>query len=346
MQPNRNRPLIVAVACVALLFVASLATPWFGGANSSDTLVVYCAHDSIFSEQVLQEFEEETGIRVVPRFDTEATKSLGLVNLLIREKDHPRCDVFWNNQVLGTVALQEKGLLHPYKGTGYSRIPEIWKDADGHWTGFAARLRVYIVNTEKMPATEEAVQQALYADLSRMAVANPLYGTTLSHYSVLCDQIGAESLKLWHQVVRQRGVREVEGNATVKNLVAEGVCDWGWTDTDDFFVAKDEGKPVGMLPIRVKNRQTICIPNSVAIIKGTRKLRSAQKLVDYLLSADNELALACSKSRQIPLGPVDEEELPDDVRTLREWSSDAVDLTRLGPARRQCVAWLMPEQQP
>ena len=41
-----------------------------------------------------------------------------------------------------------------------------------------------------------------------------------------------------------------------------------------------------MLPIRVEGNSTICIPNSVAIIKGTDKLSEARWLVDYLLSAE------------------------------------------------------------
>ena len=321
----------------ALLFVA-------GCAPESDRLVVYCAHDEVYSREVLSRFERETGITVAPRFDTEATKSLGLTNLLIQEKENPRCDLFWNNQTLGTIDLKQHGVLEPYKGAGYKRIPPQYKDPEGYWTGFAARLRVYIVNTERMEPTEQAIQQRLESgDLSRMAVAQPMYGTTLSHYAVLWDLWGPEKLKEWHRRMRAQGVREVSGNATAMNLVAQGTCDFAWTDTDDFFVAKDRGDPVAMVPLRVGDGRTICIPNSVAVIKGTEKKDLAARLVDYLLSAENELALARSKSRQIPLGPVEESELPDDVRPLKELARDGYDLTGLGEARAECLRWLKSE---
>ena len=85
------------------------------------------------------------------------------------------------------------------------------------------------------------------------------------------------------------------------------------------------------------------IPNTVAIIKGTRRRAAAEKLVDFLLSEEVELELARSKSRQVPLGPVPDELLPDEVRQLRAWVADSADLRPLLPARNDCLEWLMKE---
>ena len=223
---------------------------WFAG-PSRDALVVYCAHDKVYAEAILKDFERQTGIRVDVRYDTEATKSLGLVNLIVAERERPRCDLFWNNELLGTVDLHVQGLLEPYKGTGWERLPDKYRDADGHWVGFGARLRVQIVNTQQLSADAETVQSLFTLEPSRAAVAKPLFGTTLTHYTVLWHAWGPERLKAWHHELRLRGIREVDGNGAVKDLVAQGVCDAGLTDTDDFFVALDDGKPVEMLPVRV-----------------------------------------------------------------------------------------------
>jgi iron(III) transport system substrate-binding protein len=240
--------------------------------------------------------------------------------------------------------LKEKGVLQPYKGEGYNRIPAAFKDPDGHWAGFAARLRVFIVNTDKMEATEEAVRARLESnDLSRVAIAKPLFGTTLTHYSVLWHLLGGERLQQWHVGSRQRGIRELGGNAQTMKLVAEGTCDVGFTDTDDFFVAKDAGKPVAMVPATVADGRTICIPNTVAIINGTKRFEQAQRLVDFLLSAETEIALANSQARQIPLGPVDESRLSSDVRQLKRWAERGYPLTELGAARAACLQWLKSE---
>ena len=356
-----RRHVLLAGAALALLGLC-----WWAFAGRSE-LVVYCAHDAIFAEKVLRDFEKRTGVRVAIRFDTEATKSLGLTELLIREKDAPRCDVFWNNELLGTLDLQRRGILQPYRGSGFDRIPVGFKAPDGHWAGFAARMRVYIFNIRSTQVEGGMSSAALLArpkiatlisvmrhwpaetaippslDLARMGIAKPLYGTTLTHYSVLWNEWGGPKVQEWHREWRRHNLREFNGNAAVKDAVAEGVCDAGFTDSDDFFEAKDEGKPVAMLPVRLESGATICIPNTVAIIRGARHEGNAQKLVDFLLSEETELALANSKSRQIPLGPVPAEQLPAEVRELMEWAKEGVDLSRLGPARAACLAWLKAE---
>jgi iron(III) transport system substrate-binding protein len=307
-----------------------------------NSLVVYCAHDAVFSDEILREFEKRTGIKVFPRYDTEATKSLGLTELIIREREAPRCDVFWNNEVLGTMDLAERGLLEPYRGDGWRRIPDAWKDANGNWTGFAARMRVLIVNTKNESSGGTAPDPMLgNPNLERVAIAKPLYGTTLTHYIVLWQEWGADRLQTWHRDTRARGLREVNGNGPVKQIVAQGTCDSGLTDTDDFFDATDNGAPVRMIPVQLEGGATICIPNTVAIIRGTRRMPQAQRFADFLLSSETETALARSEARQIPLGSgIPEGAIPSEVRDLATLARTAVPLTGMLKARGECLTWL------
>ncbi len=308
------------------------------------SLTVYCAHDAIFADDIIRLFEKRSGIAVEVRYDEEANKSLGLTNLLIAEKDRPRCDVFWNNQTLGTIRLMDHGVLAPFKGTGYERIPSPFKDVGGHWTGFAARMRVFIVNSEQLTATEEEVAELLASEsLNTVAIAIPLYGTTLTHYSVLAAEMGLEELKKWHHSLQARGIREARGNGSVKDLVAEGACALGFTDTDDVFVAMDQGKPVKMLPIRTTAGKTIVIPNSVAMIRGCQHPDAAQKFIDFLLSAEVELLLAQSASRQIPLGDVDRSRLPDSVQELMNWAGQGVEMEAAAQLNDSVLEWLSGE---
>src|SRR5262245_51615046 len=112
-------PSLRNVSLVALVLLGTAAIFW----PRDNGLVVYCAHDAVFAESILRHFERQTGQRIAVRYDTEATKSLGLVELIQRERTHPHCDVFWNNEVLGTLELANAGLLEPYRGSGYARIP-------------------------------------------------------------------------------------------------------------------------------------------------------------------------------------------------------------------------------
>jgi iron(III) transport system substrate-binding protein len=350
MRPPARRAFISNRTLLTLGVIAvAFLTLWRLTHLRGNALVVYCAHDAVFAESVLRDFEKQSGIRLAVRYDTEATKSLGLVEQIIREGNRPRCDVFWNNELLGTMDLAERGLLAPYRGPGWERIPPQWKDTEGKWAGFAARMRVLILNTRNLDASGVETSGGVFnsglatPDLNRTAIAKPLYGTTLTHYTVLWQRWGGERLRAWHRETRQRGLREVNGNGAVKQIVAQGACDQGFTDTDDFFDARDAEAPVAMLPVQLEAGETICIPNTVALIRGSHRETEAQRLVDFLLSAETELALARSKSRQIPLGAIEEAQLPPEVKDLRAWSAKAVPLTGLLKAREECLAWLKQE---
>ncbi len=84
---------------------------WLTGCAHPQTpsVVVYCALDQIYSEPILRDFERQSGIQVLAKYDLEATKTSGLVNLLLLEQAHPRCDVFWNNEMLQTAVLARAG---------------------------------------------------------------------------------------------------------------------------------------------------------------------------------------------------------------------------------------------
>ncbi|MCA9085183.1 MAG: extracellular solute-binding protein [Planctomycetaceae bacterium] len=312
--------------------------------SAGPDLVVYCSQDAVFAAEIIQRFEQQSGLKVSIRYDEESNKSLGLTNLLIAEKEHPRCDVFWNNQTLGTIRLQKADVLQPYISPNASRIPAQFRDPEGYWTGFAARLRVYLINTDQLPATEAAVTEVLNGDsLQRVAIAQPLFGTTLSHYAVLMAEWGDDKLKHWHQSLHQRGIQEVRGNSMSMNLVAEGICAVGFTDTDDAFVAIDAEKPVQMIPVRLESGQTICLPNTVAVIRNCQHREAAEKFVDFMLSAETELLMAQSASRQIPLGPVDEARLPPEVVELRHWAADGIDLREAASVHERVLDWLSAE---
>lgn len=318
--------------------------------SKPQALVVYCAHDAVFAQPLLERFYAETGIIVRVRFDSEATKSLGLVERLIAGA--PECDVFWNNEVLGTMDLARRGLLAPHRGPGWQRIPARFRDPEGRWAGFAARLRVEAHHTAVGATAPWSAPPSL--EPARGAMAKPLFGTTLTHYCALWVLHGGDAVRAWHTGLRRDGLREVDGNALVRRAVADGERDWGYTDTDDAFEALDDGKPLRFQPARAALRPagaatgpTIAIPNSIAILASAPHPEAARRLADWLLSAAAEEALATSAARQIPLGAVDPVKVPAAVRALMPALEEAIPLDeRMLTARDQVLAWLKREYAP
>src|SRR5688572_15211364 len=151
-------------------------------------VVVYAALDREFSEPVLDDFAEETGIRVLPKYDVESTKTVGLTAAIIAEAARPRCDLFWNNEILNTLRLAEKGLLDVYRSPAAEAYPEMYRSPSGTWHGFAGRARVLIVNTDLVGDSDRPKSIYDLADpkwKGKVGIARPVAGTTASHVACL-----------------------------------------------------------------------------------------------------------------------------------------------------------------
>ena len=326
-------------------FLGALSAGLFAGCTGGggDEVVVYCAADRLHAEPILRDFEAKTGVTVRAKFDTEATKSLSLVGSLVREADAPVCDLFWNNERGGTEDLAERGLLAPHRGEAWAATPERHRDPEGLWCGFGGRLRLWIVNAEQMPATREAVDAELAKTSGiSFAHANPRYGTTLTHFSLLHRELGGDGLRAFAERLERAGAVIASGNAAVKDLVAAGTVACGWTDTDDAHAARSAGASVATLPVLVDGPDgpaPICIPNTVALIRGGPNPSHAAALADWLLGEEVAVRLANGPSRQVPLVPV-AAALPPDVRRFSDLAQNAVPLAGLGPHREAVLDWL------
>ncbi len=291
------------VLCLAAIFVLSLTGCLF---RSEDDVTVFAALDKEFSEPILDEYEDEQELSILAKFDTESQKTVGLVSDIIEHAEHPRCDVFWNNEILHTLRLQKMGMLEPFETKLSENYPESFTASDHTWHGFAARARVLIVNTEKLPDPNEWPKSV--NDLAdpkwkgNCGIARPLFGTTASHAAVLFSQWGTEKATTFFDQVSRNAVVE-GGNKQVAQRVAEGDYAWGITDTDDAIIEKDAGRPVAIVFPDQSEDQPGClqIPNTLAIIKGGPNTKGAKKLVEYLLSTSVEEKLAQGDSAQIPL---------------------------------------------
>lgn len=270
-------------------------------------VVLYCAVDQSHSEPIVRAFEAATGLKVLFQPDVEASKSVGHRRRIQEESNNPRCDVFWNNEVVQTVLLADAGLLDPYQPPTAADIPEAFKDPAGFWTGMAARGRVLIVNTEAFPDADARPDSSddflkpLWAQHASMA--RPLTGTTAAHGAAWIDAWGVDATLQRFAEMRAAGVRYVSGNAHLMRLVRDGEMHFGFTDTDDAKVAIDEGFPV----VQVVPDQgpgefgLIVIPNTVSLVKGAPHPEAARRLIDFLVSAEVEALLAAGPSAQIPV---------------------------------------------
>jgi iron(III) transport system substrate-binding protein len=273
-------------------------------APEQKTVTVYVSTDRVFSEPVLRTFEQRTGVRVNAVYDTEETKSTGLANRLLAEKERAQADVFWSNEPVRTLVLQSRSVLAPYTSASANDIPQAFKDLEGHWTAFSARVRVIAYNTKLVPEREAPVSVLDLADpkwKGQVAIADPRFGSTSFHAAALYTTLGDEKADDFFRRLKANGVKIVAGNSVVRDMVVKGEVKVGLTDTDDVNVALEGGAPIAMVMPDKDGMGVPMMPNMVSMVAGAPHPEEAKQMIDYLLSHDVEAMLAKSEAVQIPL---------------------------------------------
>ncbi len=307
-------------------------------------VVVYTSVDEVFARPVAESFTRETGIevRLVP--DTEETKSTGLLNRLIAEKERPRADVFWSGDPVRAAVLKMKGVSAPYRSARAEGLPQEFSDPGGHWTGFSARARVLIYNRNLVPEGREprSVMDLLDPRFKGKAcMANPLFGTTSMHAAALFAVLGDEKAKALFDGFRKNGGKMLSSNGEVRRRVADGELSVGITDTDDANVARLEKKPIGVVYPDQDGMGTLIVPNCAVLIARGPNPDAGRAFIDYLLRPETEEALARSEAAQMPLrkGVA----APEGVAPVERLKAMAVDYGELSVRLQKLTAGFLKE---
>jgi len=320
MNPPRQRH---GWAAASLLALGGL----FGCAEDDDRVVVYCSVDETFGRMVLQRFEAQTGIAVRAVFDSEAGKTTGLVKRIRIEADDPAADVLLSGEVFHTILLARAGSLEAYEPPPAHDIPARFKDPKHRWTGIGLRGRVLAfdagrVGADQLPRGWEELAEPRYA--SRLAFANPLFGTTWGHVAAMFALWGEQRGRAFLTGLRDAGGRMVDGNSAAVRAVLAGQADYAMTDTDDVRLARAAHPSLDQRYLDLGDGGTLLVPSSVAIIRNCPHPETARRLADFLVSAEVERLLAGSASGNIPVRASLRDELKMELPPSTGVSYDAV----------------------
>ncbi len=300
-----TRRLLSLVALTTLLLSPLGCRP---SQQTQERVVIYCALDLVFAKPVLKEFEQLTGIQVDIKGDSEAAKTTGLAQLIRAEKAAPICDVFWNNEIIQTLALKEADCIAPYASPSANTLPAQWRDSDHYWHAIAARARVIVYNPdlikpEDLPRHVSELTAPQWK--GKAVIAKPLFGTTATHISTLYHLWSPQKGRNFLRDLQKNKIGITDGNASVVRLVAAGEFPFGLTDTDDVFMGMKAGKNIAWSTIgqSPEHPGSLLIPNTIAMIANAPHPDAAKKLIDFILSPAVERKLRDCDSHQIPLHP-------------------------------------------
>lgn len=259
---------LVIVALIVLV-IGSFLAPLVQRLSPPSFVTVYTSQDKVYAEELFRLFRAETGIEVRAVYDSEAVKTVGIVNRLLAERRRPRCDVFWNNEELRTRQLVNEGVL------------------DGsEWMRFGYRSRRLVINTNLLtladaPKSFNELTNTVWR--KRFAMAYPLFGTTATHIMALRPRWGETGWRNWCRALAANEPMIVDGNSVVVRQVGRGEVPLGMTDIDDILAGQREGLPVAAVPI---SDDAMLIANSVAMVAGAPNREGGARFMAWLLKTE------------------------------------------------------------
>lgn len=290
---------------------------------------VYVSEDQVFSEPVLKAFEKESGIKVHAIYDTEESKSTGVMNRLIAEKNNPQADVYWANEPIRAEILKQKKILAPYESPNANGISQNFKEPSHYWTGFSARIRLFITKKKMLNKPHSILDYTNPRYKSKAVIANPLFGTTTTHIAALFTTWGDKKTKTFLNKLKKNKIVISGSNGESADFVTSNHYLFALVDSDDAMSRLKSSKNIDIIyPDQGINEiGAFVVPNAVMLINHAPHPSVAKKLIDFLLSKKSEKMLAFADCAQIPLHKG--VSVPKELKSLDEIKIMQVNYTKI-----------------
>ena len=334
------------------LFVIAIALTLSGAAAAQDKVVnIYSSRHYQTDEALYSGFTKKTGIKVNR---IEAGED-ALIERIRNEGERSPADVFITVDAGRLWRAEQMGLFQPVKSRLLeSRIPQSFREPDGHWFGFSMRARVIAYNKAKVQPGEiqtyEQLAEPKWKDRVCMRSSTNIYN--LSLMGALIDHLGAEKAQAWAKAVRGNLAREPKGGDTDQlKAVAAGQCDV--TVSNQYYYARlarsqkaDERQVAEKIGIVFPNQDTWGTHVNISgagVLKHAPHRAAAVQFLEYLASDEAQRYFA-DGNNEWPV--VDSVKLDNPVlNALGEFKRDQLNVSMLGrnqPASQKIydrVAW-------
>ena len=209
-------------ASLAALAIGLSGYPTAGLAQDAAGIVVYNAQHESLTQEWVDGFTKETGIKVTLRqgSDTE------IGNQIVQEGAASSADVFLTENSPAMALVDGAGLFAPVDADTLAQVPESYRPADGKWVGIAARSTVFAYNTNKVTEADLPKSMVDLADPKWQGAwaASPSGADFQAIVGALLQLKGEAATADWLKAMKTNFVA-YRGNSTAMKAVNAGEVD-------------------------------------------------------------------------------------------------------------------------
>jgi iron(III) transport system substrate-binding protein len=277
----KRRVIGLALVCAAVILPAC-----GGGSGDSVELLIYSGRAQPLVGDLLDRFEEESGLTVKVRYG----ETPALANQILEEGDATPADVFFSQDAgsLGALVADDRLIKLPQKFL--DKVESRYRSNQGFWVGTSGRSRTMVFNPERI---KESELPASVLDLAgpewrgRVGWA-PQNASFQSFITALRLLKGEDVAKGWIEGMVINDTTPFPNNVTIVQAVADGEIDVGLVNhyylpellkQDPDLAAVNHfvpgGDPGGLINVA-----------GVGILDGTEHRDAAEQFVEFLLSVE------------------------------------------------------------
>lgn len=205
-------------AMLFTLLVLGMALP--AAAQDGETLVVYSGRSESLIGPILEQFTQETGVRVEVRYGDTAE----MAATILEEGDNSPADVYIAQDGGALGALAQAGRLTTLPSDILERVPAAYRSRNDNWVGLSGRVRVLVYNTEQvtpeeLPASILDVTDPIWAGRVGWAPTN---GSLQAHVTAMRVLLGEDTARAWLEGLIANGAVRYENNPAIVQAVIDG----------------------------------------------------------------------------------------------------------------------------
>jgi len=319
--------MVTAILAVALpAFIAGCAD----NRAQNGELVVYNARNEAFVKPLLEQFEEETGIRV--RIHTGREE---LVNQIEEERNNVQADIFISNDAGAMEYLRREGLLQANDSPGIETIDERFRAADGSWTGLSGRARILIYNRDiiserELPQTLKELADPKWAGQFMITRGGNI--SMVTHVAALREVWGDQETRDWLRSLKENAGAITGSHTDIRHSVGSGEYPLGLVNNYYYHLQLEEDRHnnVGAVYPDQEDQEIGTFVNvaGIAFINHAPNESNARKFIDWMLEEEQQYEFSYY-SKETPLNP-DIAAAPG-AKPIDQYKTMEIDLTELGP---------------
>ncbi len=271
----------VSLAIVPLLTLGLLASAC---STDSDRLTVYSGRTKDLISPLLDQFSEETGIKIDVRYGDSADLAL----LVDTEGDNTDVDVFISQNPGAVGFLDAQQRLTQLDDAELELVDEQFRSGTGDWVGLSGRVRVLVYNTDLVDESELPDSVLDMTDerfKGRVAVA-PTNGSFQDFVTAMRVELGEDVAADWLDGMAANDAKPYSNNTAIVEAVTRGEIEMGLVN--HYYLARalaeDPSLPGENHYFAEGDLGSLLITTAASIIDGTDRRDDARALVDFLLS--------------------------------------------------------------